>query len=355
MLARDMKVLLVPTTEGYGHVSRAKAIIDGLKQSHLDYCVLTDKKRALFLMANGVDPSKIDDSFYGIRYIYTGHGKNLNIPLTMKNLAIDMPKYFSDYRKVIKKTTGPEKFDLVINDVTLPFCRLPTASVITPFHSNAPKSKKDHRRISKHMKSALSEYVVEPVVNLATCIADKFNMDFRPHYIDYEHIYPPVVSEIRRSTTEIKRELGIKTNDKLILDGRNEPPLGLYEDFSREHDDVYFLVRSRSSGSENIRTKEFIAGMIDYINASDLFITDTGFTSVSEGIITKTPMLLADPGTHLEGFKNYSCAIDEYFGKAIENLEEDLVSGINGQVPGNKVNIPGGLPYLMKKIISHAQ
>lgn len=350
-----MKVLLVPTTEGYGHVSRAKAIIDGLEQSHVDYCVLTDKKRAGFLISNGVDPSKIDDSFYGIRYIYTGYGKNLNVPHTMANLVIDIPKYLSDYRKVIKKTTGPEKFDLVINDVTLPFCRLPTARVITPFHSNGPKCKKDHRRISKHMKSALSEYVVEPAVNLATCIADKFNMDFRPHYIDYKHIYPPVVSEIRRSAAEIKRELGIKSNDKLILDGRNNPPVYLYEDFSREHDDVYFLVRSRSSGSENIRTKEFIAGMIDYINASDLFITDTGFTSVSEGIITKTPMLLADPGTHLEGFKNYSCAIDEYFGKAIENLEDDLICGINGQVPRNKANIPGGLPYLMKKIMSHAR
>lgn len=355
MLAINMRVLLVPTTEGYGHVSRAKAIIDGLEQNHVDYGVLTDKKRAGFLIANGVDPLRIDDSFYGIRYIYTGHGKNLNVPLTLGNLAIDVPKYFSDYRKVIKKTTGPGKFDLVINDATLPFCRLPMARVITPFHSNAPKCKKDHRRISKHMKSALSEYIVEPAVNLATCIADKFNMDFRPHYIDYEHIYPPVVSEIRRAEAEIRIELGIKANDKLILDGRNNPPVDLYEKFSREHDDVYFLVRSRSSGSKNIRTKEFITGMIDYINASDLFITDTGFTSVSEGILTKTPMLLADPGTHLEGFKNYSCAIDEYFGKAIENLEDDLLRGINGQVPGNEVNIPSGLPYLIKKIISHAQ
>lgn len=350
-----MKVLLVPTTEGYGHVSRAKAIIEGLEQCRVDYGVLTDKKRAGFLIANGIDPSKIDDSFYGIRYIYTGSGKNLNVPLTMGNLAIDVPKYLSDYRKVIKKTTGPGKFDLVINDVTLPFCRLPTARVITPFHSNGPKRKKDHRRISKHAKSALSEYAVEPMVNLATCMADKFNMDFRPHYIDYERIYPPVVSEIRRSAAEIKKELGIRTNDKLILDGRNDPPLGLYENFSREYDDVYFLVRSGSSGGNNVRTKQFIAGMIDYINASDLFITDTGFTSVSEGILTKTPMLFADPGTHLEGFKNYSCTIDEYFGKAIENLEQDLVHGINGQVPGNKADIPSGLPYLMKKILSHGR
>lgn len=349
-----MKVLLVPTTEGYGHVSRANAIIGGLEKNHVDYCILTDKKRASFLVANGVDPSKIDDSFYGIRYIYTGYGKNLNVPLTFGNLIVDTPKYFCDYRKVVRKTAGQGKFDLVINDVTLPFCRLSTSRVITPFHSNAPKSKKDHRRILRHMRSVISEYAIEPMVNIATCVADKFNMDFRPHYIDYERVYPPVVSETRRSAVAIKRELGLNANDKLILDGRSGPPIDLYEKIAREHDDVYFLVRSRVPSRGNILTKEFISGMIDYINASDLFITDTGFTSVSEGAITKTPMLFADPGTHLEGFKNYSCALDEGFGKAIENLEDDLILGINGQVPGNKANIPNGLPYLMKKILAYS-
>jgi|GEM_PF-6626151 len=347
-----MKVLLVPTTEGYGHVSRANAIIGGLEKDHIDYCVLTDVKRANFLIANGVNPSKIDASFYGIRYIYTGHGKNLNVPRTLGRLVLDMPKYYYDYRAVIRKTTGPEKFGLVINDVTLPFCRLPTSRVITPFHSNAPRSLKDHKRITRHMKSIFSEYLVEPMVNLSTSFADKFNMDFRPHYIDYKRVFPPVVSEIKRPAADIKKELGIGANDKLILDARNDPPVDLYERFAREYDDVYFLVRSRSPSRGNVRTKEFIAGMVDYINAADLFITDTGFTALSEAILTKTPMLLADPGTHLEGFKNYSCALDEGFGKAIESLEEDLIRGVNGQIPGNKVDIPGGLPYMMEKIMN---
>lgn len=348
-----MKVLLVPTTEGYGHVSRANAIICGLEKNGIDYSVLTDKKRGDFLKANGVDQARIDSSFYGIRYVYTGQGKNLNIPRTLSNLAIDTPRYIADYRKLMSMITGPEKYDLVINDLTLQFNRLPRLKVITPCHYNAPRSKKDHRRISKNLKSVLSEYIVEPAVNLMTSIADKFNMDFRPHYIDNERIYPPVVSEIRRSSTEIRNILGIGANDRLILDGRSDPPISLYKKVAREYDDVYFLVRSRPIQSEKIRTMEFISGMIDYINASDLFITDTGFTALSEGVITKTPMLLADPGTHLEGYKNYSCALDEGFGKAIECLEKDLILGISGQVPRNEANMASGLPYLMKKILAH--
>ncbi len=120
-----MRVLLVPTTEGYGHVSRARAIITELEKFQVDYSVLTDKKRAAFLIANGVDPSKIDDSFYGVRYAYTGTGKNLDVPRTLGSLALDTPKYFRDYWKVLRKTTGPEKFDLVINALTCSSCGCP--------------------------------------------------------------------------------------------------------------------------------------------------------------------------------------------------------------------------------------
>jgi hypothetical protein len=355
MLADNMKVLLVPTTEGYGHVSRANAIISGLEKNNIDYHVLTDKKRADFLIANGVEPSKIDDTFYGIRYIYSGKGKSLDVPRTLFNLTIDTPKYFKDYRKVMEKLKGPERFDLVINDVTLPLTKIKGTKVITPCHYNAPKCRKDHKRILRHSISAFSEYLVEPMVNLSTFMADKFNMDFRPHHIDNEKVFPPVVSEIKKTGYEIKRELNIPANGKLIIDGRNDPPIDIYNRFAQMYDDVYFLVRSNSLENGNIRTKPFISGMIDYINASDLFITDTGFTALSEAIITKTPMLLADPGTHIEGFKNYSCAIDEGFGKPIFDLESDLDLWINGKINFNGQNISNGLNAMMKKILSYSR
>lgn len=347
-----MRVLFVPTTEGYGHVSRACALISELEKYHVDYGVLTDKKRAAFLVANGVDPSKIDDSFYGIQYSYTGTGKNLDVPRTLGGLAVDTPRYFSDYWKVIRKTRGPERFDLVINDASLQLLRLPTANVITPFHSNPPKVAKDHRRIRQETRSVISEYCVEPAVNAATFIARKFRMDFRPHHIDYKRIFPPVISNVTREESEIKRELGIKANDRLILDGRGKAPVADYEEIAREFDDVYFLVRSPVPAGEHIRTKAFIPGMVNYINAADLFVTDTGFTAVSEGTITKTPMLFADPGSHLEGHKNFSCAIDEGFGKAIGNLRDDVLQGIEGKSPGNTRDIPNGLPFLVEKILA---
>jgi len=349
-----MRVLLVPTTEGYGHVSRANAIIGELEKRHVDYRVLTDEKRARFLIANGVDASRIDTSFYGIRYIYTGAGKNLDVPRTLWGLARDSPKYRADYRQVMGRITGPEKYDLVINDVTLPFVRLPGAQVITPCHYNAPRCRKDHRRILRSGKSIFSEYCVEPFVNLAIRRADKFCMDFRPHLIDYERVFPPVVADVRKTEAEVKEELEVPASGKLILDGRSQPPIDLYEKFAREHDDVYFLVRSATPGSDHVRAREFIARMIDYINAADLFVTDTGFTALSEAAITNTPMLLADPGSHIEGYKNFTCALDEGFGKAIGDLGKDLQLGIEGRIPSNRSDMPNGLPFLMEKIMSHA-
>jgi hypothetical protein len=347
-----MRVLLVPTTEGYGHVSRANAIITELEKYRVDYGVLTDKKRVAFLVANGADPSKIDDSFYGVRYTYTGTGKDLNVPRTLGGLALDAPKYFRDYLKVIGKTTGPDKFDLVINDINLQLLRLPTAKVITPFHSDPPKSAKDHRRIRRETRSVVSEYCVEPAVNAATFVARKFRMDFRSHHIDCKRVFPPVISNVTRTESEIKRELGIKANDLLILDGRGKAPVEVYEQIASEFDDVYFLIRSKEPAGEKIITREFIAGMVNHINAADLFVTDTGFTAVSEGAITKTPMLFADPGSHLEGHKNFSCALDEGFGKAIGNIGDDLLQGIEGNVPGNTRDIPNGLPFLVEKILA---
>jgi hypothetical protein len=189
-------------------------------------------------------------------------------------------------------------------------------------------------------------------VNAATFFAGKFRMDFRPHHIDYNRVFPPVISNVTRTEALIRNELGIKANDRLIIDGRGKAPIGLYEEFAREYDDVYFLVRSGEPAGEHVMTKAFIAGMVNYINAADLFVTDTGFTAVSEGAITKTPMLFADPGSHLEGHKNFSCAIDEGFGRAIGNLRDDLLQGIDGRVPGNTKDIPNGLPFLMEKILS---
>ncbi|HUL61618.1 MAG TPA: hypothetical protein VLT35_01035 [Methanocella sp.] len=347
-----MRVLLVPTTEGYGHASRAAAIISGLANWGVDYAVLTDQKRANFLVANGVDPAKIDSSFFGVQYVYTGAGKDLDLPRTLVNLVRDAPKYFRDYWKVVEKTSGPEKYDLVINDINLQLLRLPTANVITPFHSNPPRCAKDHRRIRREGRAIVSEYCVEPAVNAATFFARKFRMDFRPHHIDCERIFPPVISDVARGESEIRRELGIGANDVLILDGRGKPQVDVYAKIASEFDDVYFLVRSKEARSDNIRTMEFIPRMVNYINAADLFVTDTGFTSISEGAITKTPMLFADPGSHLEGHKNFSCAIDEGFGQAIGNLGDDLLQGIEGKVPRNTVDIPNGLPFLMEKIMA---
>jgi UDP-N-acetylglucosamine:LPS N-acetylglucosamine transferase len=141
-------------------------------------------------------------------------------------------------------------------------------------------------------------------------------------------------------------------NDKLIVDGRKNPPLSTYKELSSEYPDLNFLVRAEEEVevNENIRLKIFIPDLINYIAAADLFITNPGFASLSEGAICKTPMLIDLPTNHFEEIKNLKIAEEEGYGKRINYLKNDILAGVEGEIAKDCSNLKNGLPYLIEKI-----
>ena len=337
-------MLLVPTTQGYGHIARAKAIISELERKGISYGVLTDKKGESFLRNNNVHV-EVDSSFYGISYCFKNDGseKSLDPLLTFGKLLIDTPQYLLDYVKVVKQVLQ-NGYDVIVNDVNLQLTRIPVVKVVNLLHYTLPQSRDDVKRVFGGIQSLFYEGVIEPVINASSILTDRFCMDLRRSHIDYEHIFPPIASRTTKTGEEVRSELGVKSNQKLIIDGRKNPPVELYKRLGKEHE-LNFLVRSWEEGDEHLKAKSFIPNMVDYIAAADLFITSPGFSSLSEGAISGTPMLLDAPQYHFEGLKNLAIATQEGYGRRIRLLEYDILHEIEA---GRRTPVlENGLPYVI--------
>ncbi len=346
-----MKVLLLPATEGYGHVSRTLAICRALDRRGIGYGILTDARRAEFLVANGVAPSAIDASFNGISYTYSRRdgNYNLNLPLTIGKFVCYAPLYLYDYLRVIVRHIRKKRYSVLVNDFCPYMARMPGVRVLNIGHYTHPRSRHDLVRLLTHSFSLCYEGLLEPFINIPTFLSDRFAMEIRRSIIDGRRIHPPVVAELTRSPARIRRDLELARGDRLVVDGRGDVPVRTYEDLGREYPDVHFLVRSANPGSGNVHTARFIPAMVNFVAAADIFVTNPGFASISEGAVYGTPMLFNHPGNHFEQFKNLRCAEAEGYGRRIRDLEQDLLSALSERREGHG-SLPNGLPALVDRI-----
>ncbi|MBN1165849.1 MAG: hypothetical protein JXA44_01815 [Methanospirillaceae archaeon] len=181
-----MKVLLIPTTEGFGHVSRTLAIIRALEKSGAECHILTDMERAGFLLQNGISQTKIDTSFYGISYVYRRRNGNCNLNMlcTVGKVIAASPFYLKDICSVLYKVLRKERYDLIINDLTLHLSRIPGARVLNIGHYTLFRSLSDIRRMVSDMHCLWYEGIIEPVINLPVTGSHRFWMDLRSGLID---------------------------------------------------------------------------------------------------------------------------------------------------------------------------
>jgi hypothetical protein len=334
----------VPTTQGYGHIARAKAIISELESRGIAYGVLTDKKGESFLINNDVHVHA-ETTLYGISYCFKNDGseKSLDPLMTFGKLLIDTPQYFLDYVRVIKQILR-HGYDVVVNDVNLQITRIPAVNVVNILHYTLPQGLGDVKRVFGGLQSLFYEGLIEPVINASSVLTDRFSMDLRTSHIDYDHTFPPIVSKTTKSRDQVRNELGVGTNERLIVDGRKNPPLELYKWLANEYR-LNFLVRSCEESCEHLKTKSFIPNMVDYIAAADLFVTSPGFSSLSEGVVYGTPMLIDTPQFHFEGLKNLAIAQEEGYGRPIRSLSEDIVRDVDETHRIHRLE--NGLPYMI--------
>ncbi|VVB76725.1 Uncharacterised protein [uncultured archaeon] len=343
-----MRVLFVPNTIGFGHIARAKATIDELSKEGVECGILTNKEGEQFSRANKID-AKVDPSFYGMSYSFAGGNRNrLDIMGTLGRLAIDSPKYVADYCRIIGKACGKDGYDLVINDFTPHLTRIPGANVINVMHYAVPTNFDDVRRIFSDPQSLFYEGLILPSIKMTAAFTNRFRMDLRRSRIDYSEYYPPIVSKVERTRMEIRKELDVTGMEKLIVDGRSNPPLNTYGRLSEMHPDLKFFVRAQNTGCAGIKSKgELVPNMVDYISAADLFVTKPGFSMMSEAVVAGTPMLFERPEFHFEGLTNMRMAEAAGYGKPIDCLEDDVIAAVDRLRHGG---LPNGLPYLTRMI-----
>lgn len=337
----------MPTTEGYGHIARAKAIIGELEKRGIAYGVLTDRKGEAFLKSNELRV-EVDSTFHGISYCFkkSGNEKSLDPLMTVGKLLIDTPLYFRDYFKVLRHVLN-DGYDVIVNDANLQITRIPIVNVLNILHYTLPQTSGDARRVFGGLQSLFYEGFIEPVINASSILTDRFCMDLRRARIDHEHIFPPIVSRTTKAAAHIRNELGLTAKDKLILDGRRNPPVGLYRRLGRDYR-LNFLVRSAEQPDEHVRTMNFVPNMVDYVTAADLFITSAGFSSLSEGAVSGTRMLIDPPEFHFEGLKNLVIAEREGYGRRVDCLPEDILREIEDR--RRRAPLENGLPYVIEML-----
>lgn len=349
-----MRALFIPATEGFGHVSRTRAIVGELTARRIECHVLTDRVRADFLVRNGLPASCIDSSLFGISYYYwrKNGNNNLHIPLTIARCITRLPLAVLDLAKALRYVLRKNRFDVVINDLNLSLTRMPNTRVINMGHYTLPRHRCDLERMLTHPNSLFYEGFVEPFINLAAVFTEQFPMDIRRSHIDYATTFPPVIARTVRDRGAVRKELGLAANDRLIVDGRPDVHLRVYAEMAAEYPDLRFLVRSRGPTPEGVIGREFIPAMVDYVAAADLFITNPGFASIGEGAVTGTPMLFNDPGNHFEQVKNLRTAEAEGYGRRIGSLPEDILEMASA---GKMPRLENGLPYLVDRILAPEQ
>jgi len=324
-----------------------------LERKGIEYTILTDQKRAAFLSLNNIQDPCIVPKFHGISYVYKkkGNDKQLNIPFTTAKLLIDTPYYIIDYSRMIAMALK-EKYDLIINDINLQMTRLPRYPILNIVHYSVPK-RHDIKRVFRNGKSFAYEGFLEPLINIPLLFTRKFIMDLRCSYLDYVHIFPPIVSRVTKDKEIIRKELQLRRGDRLIVDGRSNPPVSIYEQIAMNHPEIKIVLRTDTATHENIYVSKLIPSLVDYVNAADLFITNPGFSSLGEGAIYGTRMLLEDPGNHLEQVKNHWIAIQEGYANPITNLARDIFKSLDDTC--SHPRLPNGLDFLSKKIVEYAE
>ncbi|MGQ9721137.1 MAG: glycosyltransferase [Candidatus Jordarchaeum sp.] len=353
-------MVLCPTNEGYGHVMRAGAIASRLtRNNNTDCLVFSDKKRVRpFSNLN----LTYNISLHGVNYVYRKNG-DLNTALTVLRLLYDGLNFPLDF---LKCSIMSMRYDVLINDYNPHLTYVPRMRTINISHYLPYKYKWYDLRMNFYTNAIEVPIVFAERARSFLRISESFIMDFRPEIVDCEKIFPPIVRDLTKSESQIRRELELCKRERLVtITGRpykynrkeRNDDLCTYRRLAYEHPDIYFLVilpvlDSREIEDEpprNLKVMGYVPHIHNYINASDLIISRSGFGTISEAVIYGVPLLIFPAKSHMEKKKNQLMVQDYGFGKIVENLERDIINMIEESDYNNEIlKLGNGLNYFME-------
>nr|MDO8079421.1 glycosyltransferase [Candidatus Freyarchaeota archaeon] len=333
----NLKVVLSPTNEGFGHAQRAEAIASrliGMKDT--ECLVFTDQSRVNYLSTLNL---KYNSSLHGIKYVYRKNG-DLNTLATIFRLMFDSTFFPLDFFRALRMGRG---YDVFVNDYNPHLTMVPGMRTINISHYLPYKYRWSDLRMNFY--STVIERPIMLAERARSCLrlSESFIMDFRPELVDLEKVFPPIARDVTRAKSEIREELGLRKRNRLVMvtgrpyrhsDKGNNNEFHIYRKVAWEHPDINFLVALlgldfrgfEDEAPENMTFMSYIPDIYNYLNASDLIVARAGFGTISEAIIYGVPLIIFQARGHMEKRKNALIVQDYGYGKIAENVEKDIVS-----------------------------
>jgi UDP-N-acetylglucosamine transferase subunit ALG13 len=356
----DLSVVLCPTNEGFGHAQRAEAIASRLTKTKDTEClVFSDHSRVKYLSQLNL---RYNSSLHGIKYVHRKDG-DLNTPATVFRLILSSIYFPIDFFRALG--IG-RKYDVFVNDYNPHLTSIPGMRTVNISHYIPYKYGWRDLRMNFYSTVIERPILLGERVRSSLHLSERFIMDLRPELVDCEKVFPPIAREVTRPKSEIRKELGLRKRDRLVMvtgrpyhhgDEGNNNAFHTYRKIAQEHPDIHFLVGLLRLDSEladvapeNMRLTSYIPDIHNYINASDLIICRAGFGTISEAIIYGVPLIIFQARGHMEKRKNALMVQDYGYGKIAESLEKNIVNVLEeSDYKSNELHKLGnGLNYFMK-------
>ncbi|MEM3650361.1 MAG: hypothetical protein QW831_06540 [Candidatus Jordarchaeaceae archaeon] len=256
----NFKVVLCPTTEGYGHVQRISAIASRLKMNNIEHLVFSDEERIKFLSPPSL---RCNNKLHGIKYVYRNNG-DLNVFPTVLRLILGSLYFPIDFLRALIMGL---KYRVLVNDYNPHLTCIPGMRTINITHYIPFKYGWREFRMNFYSYLVERPIVWGEQVRSFFGLSENFAMDIRPEYVDCEKVYPPIVRDVTKTKSMVRDELGLGKNEPLVLVMgrpyqnnflRGNIDFHIYKKIALEHPDIHFYVVtqpgiSRELEQENLK------------------------------------------------------------------------------------------------------
>jgi len=320
------KIIYGIQSDGLGHYSRSKAVIDNLLTKNYQVKILTSDKVYDFLKKD-YDCEKIQR----INFIYKNN--RVDYPQTLFNLFLNFRKIYKEGYKKTKKIIQKFDPDLIITDFEV-------FSSLISFRKNIPLLSIDNihsitntiapKKVSKKYKIYESEQRMG--INLIIPRADFFFItSFFESKVKDKKKSMLIPSLLRQEIINAKKT---KSKDHILVYQTSKTNKNLFKAL-KENSSQNFIVYGFdiNKKDKNIELKKYSqAGFIKDFAESKAVITNGGFSLISEAVFLKKPILSNPIKGQFEQILNatfvdkmgYGLFYDEISSNAIEKLIQNL-------------------------------
>ena len=322
-----MKILYGVPSEGMGHATRSKSVIQHLLSQKHDVCIVTSDRAFMFLQKHFGDRVVSIEGFH-LAYKNAKVSVGSTMLLTLKEAPRQLIKNFNTYQHLLKSFTP----DLVISDFesfshffaksrNIPFVSIDNMQVLNraKLDIEIPKAEKANFILSKNIVKA-------KVPGAQHYFITSF---FQPRLIkaNTSYVAPIIRDEILHAKPSIKNHIVVyqtSTSQKDLITALQSLP--------DEHFIVYGFNREEVHGNVVLKSfseKEFVS----YFASAKAVIANGGFSFISEAVFLHKPICCVPIQNQFEQFVNAAYIQKLGYGRHFNEFKGDHIKAFLYDLP----------------------